>query len=101
MTSLVQKEIKKWALKRVRGFLISYAEWNLNEELARYFTNALVLSDRKGLPTSKNMRFIIKTCRSSTKPSNVFITVIHKLENAMRPSGVPYNLFLNKRVIRI
>ena len=52
-------------------FLISYAEWHLNEELARYFTNALVLSNGKSLPTSKNMRFIIKTCRS-TKPSNVF-----------------------------
>ena len=24
-----------------------------------------------------------------TKPSEVFITVIRKLENAMRPSGVP------------
>ena len=85
MTSLVQttktksllkmrglRSIKKWALKRVRSFLISYVEWNLNEELARYFTNALVLSDRKSLPTSKNMRFIIKTCRS-TKLSNVFI----------------------------
>ena len=113
MTSLVQttktksllkmrglRSIKKWALKRIRSFLISYVEWNLNEELARYFTNASVLSDRKGHPTSKSMRFIIKRCRSK-KPSNVFITVILKLENAMRPSGVPYHLLLNKRVIRI
>ena len=34
-------------------------------------------------------------------PLKVFITVTLKLENAMRPSGVPYHLFLNKRVIRI
>ena len=92
--------IKKWTLKSVRSFLISYEEWNLNEEIARYFTNALVLSDCKSLPTIKNMHFIIKTCRS-TKPSNVFITVTLKLENSMRSFGVPYHLFLNKCVIRI
>ena len=91
-----------WAapFKRVRIFFISYVAWNLNEELARCFNNALVLSDRKSLPTSKNMRFIIKT-RRSTKPLNVFITVILKLENALRPSGVPCHLFLSERVIRI
>ena len=66
----------------------------------RYFTNALVLLDRKSHPTGKNMRFTIKTYRS-TKPSNVFITAMLKLENAMRLSGVPYHLFLNKRVIRL
>ena len=46
------------------------------------------------------MRFIIKKCRP-TNPSNVFITIILKLENAMKPSGVPDHLFLNKRVFRI
>ena len=72
----------------------------LKEELARYFINALVFSDRKSLSTSKNLRFIMKTCMS-TKPSNVFITVILKLENAMQPSGVPYHVFSNKLLIRI
>ena len=46
------------------------------------------------------MRFIIKKCRP-TNPSNVFITIILKLENAMKSSGVPDHLFLNKRVFRI
>ena len=46
------------------------------------------------------MRFIIRKCRP-TNPSNVFITIILKLENAMKPSGVPDHLFLNKRVFRI
>ena len=68
MTSLVQttktksllkmrglRSIKKWALKRVRSFLISYVEWNLNEELARYFTNALVSSDHR-------VSLQVKTC---------------------------------------
>ena len=36
------RSIKKLALKRVRSLFISYVEWNLNEEeLARYFPNAL------------------------------------------------------------
>ena len=87
-------------MKRVRSFLISSTAWNLNEELERYFTNALISSDWKSPPTSKNMRFIIKKCRP-TNPSNVFITIILKLENAMKPSGVPDHLFLNKRVFRI
>ena len=67
--------------------------WNVNIELANYFTNALALSDCKSLPTSKSICFIINTCRS-TKILNVFVTVILKLENAMGPSGVPYHLFL-------
>ena len=85
---------KKWALKRVKSFLISYAAWNVNKELANYFANALALSDCKSLPTSKNICFIISICRS-TKILNVFVTVILKLENAMGPSGVPYHLFLH------
>lgn len=66
--------------------------WNSNEELARYFTNSLVLSDYKGILTFKNILFMIKSCRS-TKASRVFITVILKVKNAMRLSSVPYNLF--------
>ena len=78
------RSIKKWVLKRVRSFLISYVACNLKEEIVRYFTNALVLSYHKSHPTSKNMRFIIKTCRPSNPSNSVFghfsrsVTVILK-----------------------
>ena len=90
--------IKKWALNRVRSFLISYVEFNLNEELTRYFTNGLLLLDRKSPPTIKNICVIMKAC-SLIKSSNVIGTVTLKLENVIRPSAVPYYLFLNKCVI--
>ena len=63
------------------------------EKSRRIISNALVLSDRKSLHTSKNIRFIIKTCRS-TKPPEVFINVILKHKNVIKPSGVPYHLVL-------
>ena len=46
-------------------------------------------------------RMKFKQRTPKTKPSSMFITIILKLENAMRTSGVPYHLFINKRVIRI
>ena len=39
------QSIKKLALKRVRSFLVYYVKLNSNEKLAKYFANALVLSD--------------------------------------------------------
>ena len=65
------RSIKKWALKRVRSFLIFYVAWNSNEELARYFRNALVLPESPA---------------KSTKALKVFITAIFKHENSMRTS---------------
>ena len=51
------RSINKWALKRVRSFLIFYVAWNSNEELARCFKNTLVLSDRKSLqPKEQSLR---------------------------------------------
>ena len=35
--------IKKWDLKKVRSFLISYIAWNSNAELLKYFRKGLVL----------------------------------------------------------
>ena len=35
--------IKKWDLKKVRSFLISYVAWNSNAELLKYFRKGLVL----------------------------------------------------------
>ena len=68
--------IKKWDLKKVRSFLISYVAWNSNEELAKYFRKGLVLPES---PTKR------------TKPSKMFINVIRKTENAMRPHGVSWD----------
>ena len=68
--------IKKWDLKKVRSFLISYVAWNSNEELVKYFRKGLVLPES---PTER------------TKPSKMFINVIRKPENAMRPHGVSWD----------
>ena len=35
--------IKKWDLKKVRSFLISYVAWNSNAKLLKYFRKGLVL----------------------------------------------------------
>ena len=53
-------EDKEMDFEEGKDFLISYVAWNLNEKLRGYFTNVLVLLDRKSLPTSKTMPFITK-----------------------------------------
>ena len=63
-----------------------------------FYTNYLILSDLNSLPASKDIRFIVKTCWS-TKPLKLFKSLMLTLENAMRPSGVPYYLLLYKRVM--
>lgn len=94
------RPINERVLDKVKKFSYLLCGIKFKWRTHRYFTNALVSSDCKCLSTSNNKRFIIKTCRS-TKSLKVFMTVMIKLENVMRTSGVPHHLFLYEFVTGI
>ena len=113
MTSLVQtrkvksllkvrelRPINEWILDKVKEFSYLLYSMKLKQRTRRYFTKILVSLDCKSLPTSNNKLFITKTCRL-IMPLKRFITVMLKLENVMRTSGVPYHLLLYECVTRI